>query len=108
MTITATTFLETEYGTFAVSYHRNETDKCLTLSIGDVTSSAPLVRLHSACLFGEAFGGIDLGCQSQLSEALRCMASAGKGILVYLFQEGRGIGLEDEIHALELMRTEGR
>jgi len=108
MAITATTLLETEHGIFEVNYHRNDGSACLSLRMGDVSAAPPpLVRLHSACLFGEAFGGIDCDCRAQLQGALNTIAQKGRGVLIYLFQEGRGIGLEAKIHALELVRVEG-
>lgn len=106
MTCTAATPLDTAFGRFLATYHRAEDEACLTLSVGDVAAAAPLIRLHSACLFGEALFGLECDCQAQLRESLQLMAQVGCGVLVYLFQEGRGIGLEAKIRVLETRRQE--
>ncbi len=70
--------------------------------MGDVKSSAPLVRIHSQCLTGDVFGSLRCDCRQQLELALKMIAEAGAGILIYEQQEGRGIGLMAKLQAYEL------
>lgn len=65
-------------------------------------NAAPLVRLHSACLTGESLGSLRCDCAQQLDSALERMALEGTGILIYLLQEGRGIGLSNKLRAYRL------
>lgn len=100
-----TIFMPTDYGDFDLHLYRSTLDGAhhLALVKGKITASKPtLVRVHSECLTGDVFGSKRCDCGSQLHQALKQIETAEHGILVYMRQEGRGIGLGPKIHAYKL------
>jgi GTP cyclohydrolase II len=77
-------------------------EELVVLVMGDIHSAPPLVRIHSQCLTGDVFGSLRCDCRLQLEMALKRIAEAGAGILLYEQQEGRGIGLMAKLKAYEL------
>ena len=97
--------LPTEHGKFRLHLYRSRTDgqHHLALVCGDVAGKdRVLVRVHSECLTGDVFGSCRCDCGPQLHEAMRQVAASGRGVVVYMRQEGRGIGLASKIKAYKL------
>ena len=97
--------MPTEYGTVvALAYEDVITHAThMALVWGDVRGDEPvLVRVHSECLTGDVFGSRRCDCGNQLHAALQQIADEGNGVLIYMRQEGRGIGLAAKIHAYKL------
>ena len=97
--------MPTDYGDFELHLYRSKVDgqHHLALVHGDVAGRGKiLVRVHSECLTGDVFGSRRCDCGSQLHQAMRQIAGAGRGVIVYMRQEGRGIGLAPKIKAYKL------
>ena len=97
--------MPTDYGEFALHLYRSKIDgkHHLALVRGDVAGkSKVLVRVHSECLTGDVFGSRRCDCGPQLHQAMKQVADAGCGVVVYMRQEGRGIGLAPKIQAYKL------
>ena len=97
--------LPTPFGEFRVIGYRNDVDQAehVALVCGDVVGKRDvLVRMHSKCLTGDVFGSARCDCGWQLHAAMRTIAEQGAGVIVYLDQEGRGIGLLNKLRAYEL------
>ena len=103
--------MPTRYGNFTLHLYRSFVDEylhlALCLGIGSESGNAPsplhnepvLVRVHDECLTGDIFGSLRCDCGEQLHSALQIIQKEGKGVLLYMRQEGRGIGLENKLHA---------
>jgi len=100
--------LPTEHGDFQLHLYRSKLDEQhhLALVKGDVAGRrGVLVRVHSECLTGDVFGSCRCDCGPQLHQAMRQVSEAGSGVILYMRQEGRGIGLPAKIKAYKLQET---
>ncbi len=97
--------LPTRYGEFKIIGYQNDVDSAehLAMVMGEVDGRQDVpVRMHSKCLTGDVFGSLRCDCGPQLHAAMRQIAEEGAGVIVYLDQEGRGIGLLNKLRAYEL------
>lgn len=101
----ATTVMHTEYGTFQLVAYSSDVDRepHLALVMGDLKKhKSVFVRVHSECLTGDVFGSQRCDCGPQLKAAMKHIAEAGCGVILYMRQEGRGIGLLNKLKTYEL------
>jgi GTP cyclohydrolase II len=98
--------LPTPHGEFRIVVYRPDAESMaeehVAMVMGDATGDGVLARVHSSCFTGEVLGSLRCDCRAQLDAALARIAREGKGVLVYLVQEGRGIGLGNKVKAYAL------
>jgi GTP cyclohydrolase II len=101
--------MPTKWGMFdAVGFERDvsngtsQVETALAIVMGDLTEGVPLLRIHSQCFTGEVLGSLRCDCHDQLQMAMQAIAYEGRGLVIYEYQEGRGIGLMAKLEAYEL------
>jgi GTP cyclohydrolase II len=109
----ASTHLPTVFGVFELigferagfdraNMAKRERETALVMRLGDLQDEVPLLRIHSQCLTGEVLGSLRCDCRAQLEVAMSTIAEQGSGLVIYLHQEGRGIGLMAKLQAYAL------
>src|SRR5258708_21439980 len=100
--------MPTKWGMFdAIGFERDisndprRSETALAMVMGDVTEGVPLLRIHSQCFTGEILGSLRCDCRDQLEMAIQAIAEEGRGLVIYEYQEGRGIGLIAKLQATE-------
>ena len=105
----ASTRMPTRWGVFQIFGFEREilngsrhVETAMAMVMGDLTDGAPLLRIHSQCFTGEVLGSLRCDCHDQLEMAMQTIAEEGRGLVIYEYQEGRGIGLMAKLEAYEL------
>ena len=104
----ASTRLPTMFGRFDLigferaNVDKAETESALLLTLGDLQNRVPLLRIHSQCFTGEVLGSLRCDCRGQLELAMSAISDEGSGLVIYEYQEGRGIGLMEKLKAYAL------
>src|SRR4051794_33563983 len=103
------TRMPTKWGMFdVIGFERDisngtqRVETALAIVMGDLTVGTPLLRIHSQCVTGELLGSLRCDCRDQLKMAMQAIAEEGRGLVIYEYQEGRGIGLMAKLEAYEL------
>ena len=99
--------LPTQMGEFRMYDSGDERVRVVCLGEINDQGPEPLLRIHSSCLASEVFGAVDCDCADQLREAMKLIATEGRGLVVHLHQEGRGQGLSQKIRAIHRMQRDG-
>jgi GTP cyclohydrolase II len=101
--------MPTRWGTFdVIGFERDvsngtqRVETALAMVMGDLSEGVPLLRIHSQCFTGEILGSLRCDCHDQLEIAMQAVAEEGRGLVIYEYQEGRGIGLMAKLEAYEL------
>lgn len=98
--------LHTSFGNFRITGFSYEGQPCVALHIGDIAGkNNVLTRIQSSCLFGETFGAVSCDCRWQINHSLVKISEQREGVFIYLFQEGRGVGIVEKIHAYSIEQT---
>ena len=105
----ASTQMPTKWGMFdAIGFERDvskgarKVESAFALVMGDLNEGVPLLRIHSQCFTGEVLGSLRCDCHDQLEMAMQAIAKEGRGLVIYEYQEGRGIGLMAKLQAYAL------
>ncbi len=101
----AKAFLPTEYGEFTITVYTYGSLEHVALVCGDVSQGEILTRVHSKCLTGDTFLSLRCDCHQQLDTSMKLIQAKGQGVIIYLDQEGRGIGLTNKIKAYKLQEA---
>lgn len=100
--ISNTAKLPSRFGDFCIQAFRQDDKEHLVIMTPNINCNTPIVRVHSECLTGDALGSLRCDCRDQLEMALKTIQGHGCGMIIYLRQEGRGIGLLNKVNAYNL------
>lgn len=98
--------ISTRYGPLSVQHVMDEVGRQGLVVVNEPLGDAPFVRVHSSCVFSESLGAVDCDCARQLDASLAHVGAHG-GVVIYVWEEGRGIGIEGKMRAIALEETEG-